>query len=57
MARRMYDEDRESASLTGILNPDGAREVLDTAREALRIKEAVPLERVFDFSLAQEALK
>jgi NitT/TauT family transport system substrate-binding protein len=57
MARRMYDEDREAASLTGILNPEGAREVLDTAREALRIKEAVPLERVFDFSLAQEAMK
>ena len=57
MARRMYDEDREAASLTGILNPEGAREVLDIAREALRVKEAVPLERVFDFSLAAEALK
>jgi NitT/TauT family transport system substrate-binding protein len=57
MARRMYDEDREAASLTGILNADGAREVLDTAREALRIKESVALEKVFDFSLAQEALK
>jgi ABC-type nitrate/sulfonate/bicarbonate transport system substrate-binding protein len=57
LARRMYDEDREAASLTGILNAEGAREVLDTAREALRIKESVALEKVFDFSLAQEALK
>ena len=57
MARRMYDDDREFLSLSGILNFDGAREVLDTAREALRIKETVALEKVFDFSLAQEALK
>jgi hypothetical protein len=55
MARRMYDEDREIISLSGILSSDGAREILDTAREALRIKETVALERVFDFSLAQEA--
>ncbi len=55
MARRMYDEDREIISLSGILNSDAAREILDTAREALRVKETVPVERVFDFSLAQEA--
>lgn len=57
MARRMYDEDHQVISLTGILNADAAREILDTAREALRIKETVALERVFDFSLAQEAMK
>jgi hypothetical protein len=57
MARRMYDEDREIISLNGMLNSDAAREILDTAREALRVKETVPLERVFDFSLAQEAAK
>jgi NitT/TauT family transport system substrate-binding protein len=57
MARRMYEDDYQSASLSGILNLDAAREILDTAREALRIKETVPLDRVFDFSLAQEAMK
>ncbi len=57
MARRMYDEDREIISQTGILNSDAAREILDTAREALRVKETAALERVFDFSLAAEALK
>jgi ABC-type nitrate/sulfonate/bicarbonate transport system substrate-binding protein len=57
MARRMYDEDREIISLTGILNNDAAREILDTAREALRIKEPVALEKVFDFSLGAEALR
>lgn len=57
MARRMYDDDHGTLSLSGILNPDAAREILDTAREALRVKEPVALERVFDFSLAQEAGK
>ena len=57
MARRMYNEDHQVISLSGILNADAAREILDTAREALRIKEPVALERVFDFSLAQEAMK
>ena len=57
MARRMYDEDREIISLTGILNNDAAREILDTAREALRIKEPVAVEKVFDFSLGAEALR
>jgi NitT/TauT family transport system substrate-binding protein len=57
MARRMYDEDRDIISLTGMLNGEAAREILDTAREALRIKETVLLEKVFDFSLAQEALR
>jgi NitT/TauT family transport system substrate-binding protein len=57
MARRMYDEDRDIISLTGMLNGEAAREILDTAREALRIKETVSLEKVFDFSLAQEALR
>ena len=49
MARRMYDDDHGSASLTGVLNADAAREILDIAWEALRIKETVALERVFDF--------
>ena len=53
----MYDEDREIISLTGILNNDAAREILDTAREALRIKEPVAVEKVFDFSLGGEALR
>lgn len=55
MARRMYDDDHGTLSLSGILTNDAAREILDTAREALRVKEVVPVERVFDFSLAQEA--
>src|ERR1044071_9698072 len=45
LARRMYDEDAPTVSLTGILNPEGAKEILETGKEALRIKEAIPTEK------------
>jgi len=57
LARRMYEDDVGSISLTGILDNEAAREILDIGREALRIKDLVPLERIFDFSLAADALK
>jgi hypothetical protein len=43
--------------LSGILSPDAAKEILDTGKEALTIREPVSEERIFDFSLAAEALK
>ncbi len=57
LARRMYEDDVGAISLSGILNLDATKEILDTGREALRIKEPIPAERIFDFSLAAEALK
>lgn len=57
LARRMYDDDAPSVSLTGMLSADGAKEILEIAKEALRIKDNVPSERIFDFSLAADALK
>jgi ABC-type nitrate/sulfonate/bicarbonate transport system substrate-binding protein len=57
LARRMYEEDAPSVSLTGVLTNEAAREILETGREALRLKETVPVERVFDFSPAAEALR
>ena len=53
----MYEDDAPTVSLTGILNSDAAKEILDTGLEALRIKEPIAPERVFDFSLAAEALR
>jgi hypothetical protein len=40
-----------------MLSADGAKEIVEIAKEALRIKDNVPSERIFDFSLAAEALK
>lgn len=57
LARRMYEDDVRTISLTGIVNRETAKEIVDTGREALHIKEPVPTERIFDFSLATEALR
>lgn len=38
-----------------LLNGEAAREILDTAKETLRLKDNIPLERIFDFSLAADA--
>jgi hypothetical protein len=37
------------------LSADAAKEIVEVGREALRIKEPVAPEKIFDFSLAQEA--
>ena len=57
LARRMYDDDAPHVSLTGTMAADGAKEILDIGKEALRIKENIPTERIFDFSLAAEAAR
>lgn len=57
LARRMYQDDYQTASVSGILSSEAAREILEIGKEALRIKEPIPVERVFDFSLAAEALR
>jgi ABC-type nitrate/sulfonate/bicarbonate transport system substrate-binding protein len=57
MARRMYDDDAPFIVPNGTLSADAAKEIVDIGREALRIKEAIVTERIFDFSLAREAAK
>jgi ABC-type nitrate/sulfonate/bicarbonate transport system substrate-binding protein len=57
LARRMYKDDVDTISLTGILSRETAKEIVDIGREALHMKEPVPTERIFDFSLATEALR
>ncbi|MBI1997128.1 MAG: ABC transporter substrate-binding protein [Deltaproteobacteria bacterium] len=57
MARRMYDDDAPFILSGGRLGADAAREIVDIGREALHIKEPIPTERIFDFSLASEALR
>ncbi|MBI4528717.1 MAG: ABC transporter substrate-binding protein [Deltaproteobacteria bacterium] len=57
LARRMYDDDAPYMLPGGRLSPEAAKEILDIGRESLKIKEPVPLDRVFDFSLAADASK
>jgi hypothetical protein len=53
----MYDDDAPFILPGGRLSPEAAKEIIEIGREALRIKEVISADRVFDFSLATEALK
>ena len=57
LARRMYEDDAPFILPGGRLSADAMKEIIETGKEALRIKEPVPTEKVFDFSLAAEAVK
>jgi len=57
LTRRMYDDDAPYILPDGRLSPDAMKEIVEIGREALRIKEPISADRVFDFSLASEALK
>ena len=56
-ARRMYDDDAPFVIDGGRFSGDAMKEIVEIGREALRIKEAVPPEKIFDFSLAVDAMK
>jgi ABC-type nitrate/sulfonate/bicarbonate transport system substrate-binding protein len=57
LARRMYDDDAPYILPGGRLSPDAMKEIVEIGREALKIKEPISADRVFDFSLATEALR
>lgn len=57
LARRMYEDDVQTVSLAGRLSAEAEREIMETGLDALRIKESIPADKVFDFSLATDALK
>jgi len=57
LARRMYEDDAPFVLEGGRLSGDAAKEIIEIGREALRVKEPIAPERIFDFSLAQEALR
>jgi hypothetical protein len=57
LARRMYDDDAPYILPGGRLSLEAMKEIVEIGREALKIKEPVSADRVFDFSLASEALK
>ncbi|MGB7946528.1 MAG: hypothetical protein WCH75_02490 [Candidatus Binatia bacterium] len=57
LARRMYDDDAPYILPGRRLSPDARKEIVEIGREALKIKEPISPDRVFDFSLAAETLK
>jgi NitT/TauT family transport system substrate-binding protein len=57
LARRMYEDDAPYILPGGRLSPDAMKEIIEIGREALKIKETISPERIFDFSLTAEAAK
>jgi len=57
LARRMYDDDAPFVLNGGRLSADAAREIAEIGREALRIKEEISTDRIFDFTLATDAMR
>jgi ABC-type nitrate/sulfonate/bicarbonate transport system substrate-binding protein len=57
LTRRMYDDDAPYILPGGQLSPDAIKEIVEIGREALRIKDPISADRVFDFSLAADAMK
>ena len=57
LARRMYEDDAPFILPGGRLSADAMKEIIEIGKEALRIKEPVPTEKVFDFSLSAESVK
>jgi NitT/TauT family transport system substrate-binding protein len=57
LARRMYADDAPFILPGGQLSADAMKEIVEIGREALRIKEPVSADRVFDFAPATEAAR
>jgi NitT/TauT family transport system substrate-binding protein len=55
LAQRMYEEDSHNRTLSGDLDTDAVAEILEVARETMRMKEVVPAKHIFDFALLRQA--
>jgi len=55
IARLLYDDDAQTRTENGSLDRAAATEVLQTAKELMKVKEPISLNQVFDFSIVEEA--
>jgi len=55
LARLLYEDDTQTRTENGALDSVAKTEVLDTAREILKVKNSIPPQQAFDFSLIDEA--
>lgn len=53
-AQRMYDEDAVNRTSNGEIDHAAIAEILEVAKETMRMKEAVPANQIFDFALLGE---
>jgi ABC-type nitrate/sulfonate/bicarbonate transport system substrate-binding protein len=54
LAEKMYQEDAQNRTENGDIDTSGAVEILDIAKETMRVKASIPVQQVFDFSLNEE---
>jgi hypothetical protein len=55
LAEKMYQEDAQNRTENGGIDISGAVEILEIAKETMRVKASIPVQQVFDFSLNEEA--
>jgi len=55
IARLLYEEDSQTRAENGSLDNAAKAEVLETAKEIMKVKNSVPISQIFDFSLIDDA--
>ena len=55
IARLLYEEDSQTRAENGSLDNAAKAEVLETAKEIMKVKNSVPVSQIFDFSLIDDA--
>jgi hypothetical protein len=54
LAEKMYQEDAQNRTENGHIETAGPVEIVDIAKETMKVKASVPVQQVFDFSLNVE---
>ena len=54
LAQRMYEEDATNRTENGEIDNAAIAEILETARETMKVKTSISADQLFDFSLVQE---
>ena len=54
LAERMYEEDAANRTENGEIDDTAMAEILETAKETMKVKTSIPANQLFDFSLVKE---
>jgi ABC-type nitrate/sulfonate/bicarbonate transport system substrate-binding protein len=54
LAERMYEEDAANRTENGEIDDTAMTEILETAKETMKVKTSIPANQLFDFSLVKE---
>jgi hypothetical protein len=54
IARLLYEEDAQTRTENGSLDRAAITEILDTAKELMKVKNSIAMNQVFDFSIVED---